>query len=250
MRPPDPQFSEPRLAAIYDALDADRTDLDTYVAIVSELRARTILDVGCGTGELACRLAGLGFDVTGVDPASASLNVAATKPNGDRVTWRHGTVGDCPLRPVDLAVMTGNVAQVFLDNDEWSSTLSAVSRRLRPSGHLVFETRDPERRAWEEWTPSATRTVADIVGIGPVESWVELLDVSPPFVSFRWTYRFLSDGALLTSDSTLRFRSMDELTESLVDAGFSVRDVRDAPDRPGREMVFVARRLGSADLLD
>jgi hypothetical protein len=51
-----------------------------------------------------------------------------------------------------------------------------------------------------------------------------------------------SDGAVLTSDSTLRFRSRVEVEESLVDAGFVVDEVRDAPDRPGREFVFVARR--------
>jgi len=32
------------------------------------------------------------------------------------------------------------------------------------------------------------------------------------------------------------------VTASLVAAGFVVDDVRDAPDRPGREMVFIARR--------
>ncbi len=45
----DPIFEHPRLAAIYDALDPDRSDLDAYVAIAEELGARRVLDVGCGT---------------------------------------------------------------------------------------------------------------------------------------------------------------------------------------------------------
>jgi hypothetical protein len=51
------------------------------------------------------------------------------------------------------------------------------------------------------------------------------------------------DGSELTSDSTLRFRTLDEAAEWLDGAGLRVREVRDAPDRPGREFVFVAERL-------
>lgn len=77
---------------------------------------------------------------------------------------------------------------------------------------------------------------------GPVECWVDLTAAELPCVSFRWTYRFLDDGEELSSDSTLRFRDRGEVTESLSELGFEVDDVRDAPDRPGREFVFVARR--------
>lgn len=69
-----------------------------------------------------------------------------------------------------------------------------------------------------------------------------ITEVSLPYVSFRFTYRFLADGTVLTSDSTLCFREPDELEASLVIAGFRALDVRDAPDRPGRELVFIAGR--------
>lgn len=61
-------------------------------------------------------------------------------------------------------------------------------------------------------------------------------------VTFRWTYVFASDGRTLTSDSTLRFRERAEIEAELGARGFVVEDVRDAPDRPGKELVFVARR--------
>jgi hypothetical protein len=73
-----------------------------------------------------------------------------------------------------------------------------------------------------------------------VESWGDLTAVDLPFVSFRGTYVFGSDGAVLTSDSTLRFRERAEVEESLT--GFTTDEVRDAPDRPGKEFVFVATR--------
>jgi hypothetical protein len=61
-----------------------------------------------------------------------------------------------------------------------------------------------------------------------------------PLVSLRTSFVFHADGAVLTSDSTLRFRDRKEVAASLTDVGFVIDDVRDAPDRPGREMVFVA----------
>ena len=68
----------------------------------------------------------------------------------------------------------------------------------------------------------------------------KVTDVSLPLVSFRYTYRFPADGAVVTSDSTLRFRDRDEVETSLVANGYRVLEVRQAPDRPGREFVFVA----------
>jgi len=54
--------------------------------------------------------------------------------------------------------------------------------------------------------------------------------------------RFLADGAVVISDSTLRFRSRGEVESSLVAHGYRALDVREAPDRPGREFVFIAER--------
>lgn len=73
---------------------------------------------------------------------------------------------------------------------------------------------------------------------------MEVTGISADLVSFRSTFVFEDDRAVLTSASTLRFRGRQELASSLVAAGLVVDDVRDAPDRPGREFVFIARRGG------
>ena len=243
---PDPVFAHPRLAAVYDAFDADRSDLDAYLAIVDELGAGSVLDVGCGTGTLALRLAARGLDVVGVDPAAASLAVARAKPGADRVRWLDGDVRAvaAALPPVraDLATMTGNVAQAIVDPGDWAATLRGVHEALRPGGHVVLESRDPAAAGWTGWNRATTHRVVDVRGEGPVTTWTELIAVELPLVRFRHTWVFDRDGATLTSDSTLRFRDRDQVAGSLAEHGFTVVDVRDAPDRPGLEMVFVARR--------
>jgi SAM-dependent methyltransferase len=210
--------------------------------MAAEFGAGSVLDVGCGTGTLACLLAGRGIDVTGVDPAAASLEIARAKPGADAVRWLHGDATTLPALEADLATMTGNVAQVFLTDEEWAATLTGVRAALRAGGRLVFETRDPARQAWLRWTREQSFTRIEIPGIGPVQSWHELGDVTSQLVSFRSVVVFESDGAVMESDSTLRFRERGEIAETLAAGGYRLDEVRDAPDRPGLEFVFIARR--------
>jgi len=235
---PDPIFADPRLAAIYDDVDGDRADLDHYEAIVDELGTRSVLDIGCGTGAFGCRLAARGLTVVGVDPAQASLDVARSKEGADRVTWLLGDATTLPAMQVAVATMTGNVAQVFLTDDEWFATLAGARNALREGGHLVFEVRDPSYQGWQEWTTEASKSVSDTAA-GRIEHWVQVTSISLPLVSFRHSFLFLDSGTIVTSDSTLRFRDRHEITSALLANGFTVEEVRDAPDRPGREMVFV-----------
>lgn len=242
---PDPIFSDDQLASVYDQFEGERDDLDAYEAIADEFEARRVLDVGCGTGEFPLRLAASGRQVTGLDPAVASIRVAKTKPGADRVRWIEGDVTaldsfDPPVE-VDLVTMTANVAQVFVEDDDWMAVLHAAAAALVHGGHLVFETRDPAKRAWEGWTPEASFQRGTAPDGSVLETWNEVTSVDGPLVTFDGTFRF-ADGSTKVSTSTLRFRTRAEIEASLVDAGFSVVDVRDAPDRPGREFVFVARR--------
>jgi hypothetical protein len=84
-------LGEPRLAAIYDLVEGERRDLDHYLAIAAELGARSLLNVGCGTGTFACLAAGRGIDVAGwIPPRRRSTWPGAswgrTGPGGGTVT--------------------------------------------------------------------------------------------------------------------------------------------------------------------
>lgn len=242
----DRHYLDPRLVDLYDIENPRGADTDFYLALAERLQARTILDLGCGTGLLTRELARPGRRVIGVDPSPAMLAYARRQPGAERIEWIAGDSSALGAPAADLTVMTGNVAQIFLDDAAWADTLRNLHAALRPGGHLAFESRNPADRAWERWNPADSRARIESPH-GPVETWVELIAVAGSRVRFAGHNLFLATGERISASSELRFRSRDEIAGSLAEAGFSVEQVGgDWQGQPltdaSRAMVFVARR--------
>jgi SAM-dependent methyltransferase len=243
----DQHYVDPRLVELYDIENTRGADTDFYIRLAADLAARTILDLGCGTGLLTCELAIGDRRVIGVDPAPAMLAYAHRQLNAERVQWIEGDSSALGTPAADLVVMTGNVAQVFLDESAWATTLRHIHAALRPGGHLAFESRNPDARAWEQWNREATYEQFESPN-GPMECWLELISVGDGRVSFAGHNIFTATGEVLIASSELRFRSRAELTESLIEAGFTIEHVYGDWERgpfvsASRAMVFIARRI-------
>lgn len=242
----DIQYVDPRLVELYDRANPRGADTDFYIQLAADLNAQTILDLGCGTGLLTRELAIGDRQVIGVDPALAMLAVARRQPGAERVRWIEGDSRALGRPGADLVIMTGNVAQVFLSDAEWTSTLNFIHAALRSGGHLAFESRNPDARAWEKWNRDATYTVSDSPS-GPIEEWLEVVSEDNGLVRLKGYNAFKATGEVLVVDSELRFRSLDEMVQSLRKAAFSVEQVfgdwvHGPFVRTSRFMVIIARR--------
>ena len=169
-----------------------------------------VLDVGCGTGRLATGLAGAGYEVTGLDPARASIEFARSREGGETVAWIEGTSQEIRGMSFEVAVMTKHVAQFFISDDAWATVLADASAALVPGGILTFDMRDARNREWDEWTPDAVDVVTLPDG-REVEEWTEITDETSNTVRFRLTTRFRTErpspvrppwrsGTLMTSN--------------------------------------------------
>ncbi|MEX0922326.1 MAG: methyltransferase domain-containing protein [Rhodovibrionaceae bacterium] len=216
---PDKIFTDPRLAAVYDLFNDFGADAPFYVELAGAAPKR-VLEVGCGTGRLACALAARGHKVTGVDPAAAMLDEARRKPEAGKIAWVEGFADTLDLAArFDLIVMTGHVFQVFLEDAEILAVLVNLKRHLAEGGTLAFETRNPAAREWEAWTEDDSETV-EHPELGPVEARWVLTSAEDRFVTFETRTRF-ADGTELTAPSTLRFVTQSELAALLERAGFT-----------------------------
>jgi ubiquinone/menaquinone biosynthesis C-methylase UbiE len=95
-----------------------------------------VLDLGCGTGEMAARLAKRGYEVWGVDIAEPMVRYAAHRHKSGR--FRLGDVEHIPFddNTFDAVVCLGVIE--YLANDE--QALSEIRRVLKPAGSAIIST--------------------------------------------------------------------------------------------------------------
>jgi ubiquinone/menaquinone biosynthesis C-methylase UbiE len=240
------EFNDPRLVPIYDLWCPWGPSDDFFMVLAGETPQARVLDFGCGTGRLAIALATAGHHVTGVDPASTSLQAARVKSGADRVTWLEGSHEILPSAAFDLIVMNSHVAQFLITDFEWTQALSRFRRALVPGGRLAFDSRDPNARGWEVWNPVDSREWVNLPDGRMVELWVEVVELLQSNVTFLIHYHFLDSSEELLSQNTLRFRNEQELRSSLNAAGFEVEHIfgswnRNPIGHQDGEFIVVAR---------
>ena len=141
------------LAGSYDALMAGAAHRRRADALDRRLRhlrppARTVLDLGCGTGTIACLLAQRGYQVIAVDGSEEMLTLAAQKAAGLERPPLFVCQAMDRLRlgaPVDAAVSTLDSLNYLTAERALAETFRRVHRWLRPGGVFLFDVNTPAK---------------------------------------------------------------------------------------------------------
>jgi SAM-dependent methyltransferase len=220
----DHQFSDSRIAALYDLFCPWERfgDYDFYLELV--MAADAVLDVGCGTGALLrrAREGGHAGRLCGLDPAVGMLEQARTRTD---VEWVLGDLSTTAWdREFDLVVMSGHAFQVFVTDDEICASLAAIRSALADGGYFAFETRNPTARAWDGWTPANAVEVIDEHGTAVRMTHGVDTPVDGDVVRFTTTYTSADWDRPEVSMSTLRFLDASALSTFLTGAGLAIEE--------------------------
>jgi ubiquinone/menaquinone biosynthesis C-methylase UbiE len=224
--PDDPRYDDllyddPDLVSFYDLENSWGADFDFYAKLAGE--AKSVLDLGCGTGELAAALAD-GREVVGVDPAGAMLEIARRRPGGGRVSWIEGDARALALgHRFDLVLLTGHAFQVFLTAKDQLAVLTTIARHLNPRGRFLFDSRNPAFEAWKSWAPERSRRALTHPVFGAVEAWNDVdYDAATGIATYETHYRVVASGRHLAARSQIRFTSKEELEALISEAGLHI----------------------------
>ncbi len=131
-------------AEFYDLLYAGEKDYAAEAELIASFirerdpTARSILDVGCGTGAHARHLIDAGFDVDGVDAESAFIRIASSRcPEGSFVVGDMTTL-DLPRR-YDLVTCLFSVIGYARTQEALRESVRRMSDHLNPGGLLLVD---------------------------------------------------------------------------------------------------------------
>lgn len=228
------------LAASYDGLMADG-DYRRRAAFLdrrlkkSAAPVRTVLDLACGTGTIACLLAGRGYEVLASDGSEEMLTQAAAKAAGLARPPLFLLQPMPKLRlaePVDAVVSTLDSLNYLTRERDLRETFRRVRRWLRPGGPFLFDVNTPYklRRMDGELYMDETE---DSVCV-----WRTFFSEKRQICTYQVDlFRLRPDGAWDRSFEEHRERawSEEEIRRCLAEAGFaSVRLTGDLTERAPR----------------
>jgi SAM-dependent methyltransferase len=218
---PEDVYEDLLLSALYDDFNPWDHQDEFYTAQARNLGG-PVLDLGCGTGRLAVRVARENLRVVGAEPATGMIAVARSRPGAEGVEWVQ-----TPGQRLDLdtrfrfAYMTGHAFQAVLSDEDEYALLAAVARHLEPEGRFIFETRNPLDRAWLRW--AGDRAVVDTAAHGRVQESYEVGgDGITGLVSLTHNIRLLDREQELVGHSQLRFPPKDHLETLFAAAGLNL----------------------------
>lgn len=173
-------------------------------------RGARVLDVPCGTGRIATRLADRGLAVVGIDAIGTFLAVA----RGGGVPVIRGDMRTTVVRPAsfDAAICLWGSFGYFDDVGNLAQA-AVVADALAPGGRFLVDTIVADS-VLERFQPTASWTVG-----GVAVDEVRVYHEDTRRIETRWTFARGDEGEVRTT--SVRLYSVAELTDLLATVGFA-----------------------------
>src|SRR5260221_7730773 len=170
-------------AAYYDLLYRDKDYKGESVFVHEQIQkefpgAKTILDLGCGTGRHANELAKLGYEVTGVDMSQQMIDIAIkNKQEGLNLNFYQGDIRSISLnRQFDAVVSLFHVLSYQVTNDDLGAVFVTAKSHLNQKGIFLFDA----------WYGPGVLSDPPVVRIKRIEDdQIQVLRIAEPVMHFE-----------------------------------------------------------------
>ncbi|SFF53200.1 Methyltransferase domain-containing protein [Halobacillus alkaliphilus] len=138
-------MSYQQMAQVYDRLMKD-APYDHWVDFTNKMIERflpdtqSIVDAGCGTGEVTHRLNEEGYHLTGVDLSEDMLSVAHQKNSSAKIQWLQQDITDLAgLKDVECVISYCDVMNYLPADKDVIRAFRSIYESLSPSGLFIFD---------------------------------------------------------------------------------------------------------------
>lgn len=214
-----------------------------------------LLDLACGTGRIALRMAEQGYQVTGVDIVPEMIDWARQKAarHGLSIEWVVADARTFQLqKQFPFIYMLENAFQFFQTREDQEAMLARAREHLQPEGCFLFETRNPNpRNLLEVHHPGSQKhTTAD--GGQLVITEEQQYDPMTQIQHYTRYLTFHRPGGQReerTLRTALRYVYPQEMEALLYYNGFQVRDrygswQQEPLTATSRSMIYVCEKRG------
>jgi SAM-dependent methyltransferase len=136
------------LAEVYDAMYQTfinyEEEYNFYSGILLRYQCKSVLEIGCGSGNLAGSFAKNQFNYIGSDLSDDMLSIAKKKNPG--VCFVREDMRRLDLQEkVDSCIITGRTISYLITNSEVYDTFFAIYKNLHPGGIVCFDFIDADK---------------------------------------------------------------------------------------------------------
>jgi ubiquinone/menaquinone biosynthesis C-methylase UbiE len=242
------------IARCWDDIQGTKYDYEARAAqlhnILTENRARRVLDIGCGTGSLLIQLARSGYRCMGLDVDAAMLAEARKKAESARldIEFLQGDLRQLRLAGTFDGVTCFQVLSLLESPAEVKALLESVRNILAPQGILAFDVlgRDGEGPEPAGPFPLLTPPFIDAALEREDTKVVRLNRMTIDKSSQQWqAVYFFDEGEgveMAVQETPLKAYTREEIEALLGESGFVIRSLggHEAGGVKRRNLEFVA----------
>ena len=239
------------LSGLYDSMYQTfidyKEEFEFYNSILAKHNCRSVIEIGCGSANLAAQFVSHGIEYTGVDMSGDMLKIARQR-NPECLFIEADMRNFSLTNRTDACIITGRTLSYLIANKDVYSAFNAINNALDLSGVLCFDCIDANKFiplidcdkeiVHKAFVNGKQFQRSSIWNINFNQSW-----------TFDWTSIFYSEeknGSLKKigeDQSTIRSFSKNEITLFMELAGFNVIEIIDRPSYAFDTFVFVAEKV-------